>query len=359
MNTLKVLYGVQGTGNGHITRARALAAAFKRTAGIQVDYLFSGRDAGKYFDMDVFDDYRTRRGLSFVHQNGAIDTLNTLRALRLWEWVKDVNELDLSEYQLVLNDFEPITAWAAKRQKIPSIAISHQAAFLHPVPKRGQQWLDRLIIKYFAPTDIHLGVHWYHFGRNIIPPFIQQHPCQTPSGSHILVYLPFENTMVVKALLEACREHRFEIFHPDVQHELDANNLRWRKPSREGFQRSLHSCAGVIAGGGFELASECLQLGKKMLIKPLAGQFEQLSNALTLERLALCDTMEELDLAIVQRWLSQPQGQCVTFPTDPQPLVDWILARQWRDTQLVCDKLWQQVCFPAPIRRKLFEMSAE
>lgn len=350
---------MQGTGNGHITRARVMAEAFKRTRGIQVDYLFSGRDASKYFDMEVFGHYRTRRGLTFTHKNGAIDKLNTLRTLCPWEWAKDVNDLDLSDYHLVLNDFEPITAWAAKRQNIPSIAISHQAAFIHPVPKRGQQVLDRLIMRYFAPTDIELGVHWYHFGHNIMPPFIQQPWSEAAPKSHILVYLPFENTAAIKALLESCREHVFEIFHPDLQHEQDANNLRWRKPSKDGFHYSLHSCAGVIANGGFELASECLHLGKKMLIKPLDGQFEQLSNALTLETLGLCNTMEQLDLDIVQRWLTQPQGQCVKFPTDPQPLVDWILARQWRDTQAVCDKLWQQVSFPPLIRRKLLQLSSE
>jgi uncharacterized protein (TIGR00661 family) len=40
----------------------------------------------------------------------------------------------------------------------------------------------------------------------------------------------------------------------------------------------------VICGAGFELAGESLQLGKKLLVKPLKGQFEQLSNALALEK---------------------------------------------------------------------------
>jgi UDP:flavonoid glycosyltransferase YjiC (YdhE family) len=39
---MKILYGVQGTGNGHITRARAMAAEM-HAAGVEVDFVFSGR----------------------------------------------------------------------------------------------------------------------------------------------------------------------------------------------------------------------------------------------------------------------------------------------------------------------------
>ncbi|HFF2915998.1 TPA: glycosyltransferase family protein, partial [Vibrio cholerae] len=39
---MKILYGVQGTGNGHIARSRAMCAALKQQQ-VDVDYLFSGR----------------------------------------------------------------------------------------------------------------------------------------------------------------------------------------------------------------------------------------------------------------------------------------------------------------------------
>ena len=61
---MKILYGIQGTGNGHITRARVMAKAFKQR-NVEVDYLFSGRPADQYFDMDVFGDYRVFEGVTF------------------------------------------------------------------------------------------------------------------------------------------------------------------------------------------------------------------------------------------------------------------------------------------------------
>ena len=52
---MKILYGIQGTGNGHITRARVMASCFKEL-GIDVDYVFSGRPEKDYFDMQDFAD---------------------------------------------------------------------------------------------------------------------------------------------------------------------------------------------------------------------------------------------------------------------------------------------------------------
>ena len=50
---MKILYGVQGTGQGHISRARAMARVLDRH-GVEVTWLFSGRDRGALFDMDLF-----------------------------------------------------------------------------------------------------------------------------------------------------------------------------------------------------------------------------------------------------------------------------------------------------------------
>ena len=71
---MKILYGVQGTGNGHISRARMMAKHFA-DRNVEVDYLFSGRPAEQYFDMDCFGRYEIRHGLSFTTVDGRINTL--------------------------------------------------------------------------------------------------------------------------------------------------------------------------------------------------------------------------------------------------------------------------------------------
>ena len=50
---MRILFGVQGTGNGHISRSRTLARALK-SRGMAVDYLFSGRAADGYFEPGIY-----------------------------------------------------------------------------------------------------------------------------------------------------------------------------------------------------------------------------------------------------------------------------------------------------------------
>ena len=355
---MKILYGVQGTGNGHIARARVMAKAFAQRDDVEVDFLFSGRDESKYFDMEVFGNYQTRTGLTFITEKGAVNQWKTIRSVKLRQFIRDVKALDLSKYDLVLNDFEPVSAWAAKKQEISCISVSHQAAFSYPVPKMGDNVIDRLLTRYFAPSDIQLGVHWYHFGHSIMPPFIEEQLDVQPSNQHIVVYLPFEELDEIAELLSEFKESAFLCFHPDVQSEKIDKNIHWQPTSKPKFQYALKHCKGVIANGGFELSSECLQLGKKILIKPLKGQYEQSSNMLTLEKLGLCSSMLKLEKKAVQQWLEKPSPAPITFPENPSIFIDWLVDEDWYNTKTICDKLWEQVSFPPSVEQKLTLLTA-
>ena len=49
---MKILYGVQGTGNGHMARTKALLPELKKS-GAQIDFVFSGRKQEDFFDMQA------------------------------------------------------------------------------------------------------------------------------------------------------------------------------------------------------------------------------------------------------------------------------------------------------------------
>ncbi len=354
---MKILYGVQGTGNGHIARARIMAAALQKRDNIEVDFVFSGRDADKYFDMEVFGDYHTLSGLSFITQHGKVDQWATVKQARLKQLFHDIRNFDTSGYDVLINDFEPVTAWAARRAGLPSVSISHQAAFAYHVPKAGDGLLDRLLLKYFAPTDVRLGVHWFHFNQPIVPPFVADKPALTPVNAHVLVYLPFEDVEDIQQLLEPLSDQQFVCYHPAISEPSVNAHIQWQPPSKEGFQHALQHCSGVIANGGFELSSEALQLGKKLLIKPLHGQFEQLSNVVTLNQLGLCQTLFQLDTDVVEEWLDAPQNEAIEFPDDPGPLIDWITSGDWQDTHTLCNALWKQVKYGDKTREKLMSLA--
>jgi len=341
---VKILYGVQATGNGHITRARAMNKALIKN-NIDVDYLFSGRERSKLFDIEEFGDFNCHSGLTFVTDSGSIKPIATFKENNFSQLFNDINTLDLSSYDLVLTDFEPISAWAAKKQNKKSIAVGHQYAFDHKIPKKGNNFITALFMKYFAPGSIRLGLHWHHFNQAILPPIADTHPHIKSIDNKILVYLGFENKdEVIKYLLPFTEQDFF--IYGDFDNAEDRGHLKLRPLSREGFQNDLADCNGVITNAGFELASEAIHLGKKLLVKPLKGQMEQLSNALALEKLSLGMSMKSLDSHALKRWLHEFTGKRVIYPNVPDAIIHWILNHDLENTDKLVDALWNETHSP-------------
>lgn len=354
---MRILFGVQGTGNGHIARSRTLARALAGS-GVQVDYILSGRDPGGYFDMEAFGDYRAFAGLTFASHNGSVSTLRTLAASHPVAFWRDLSAIDCRGYDLVVSDFEPLTAYAAKRAGCPSLGISHQASFEWPVPRWGESGFNRWLMRHFAPVQRQIGLHWFHFGAPLLPPIIDPLQGLADNGA-MLVYLPFEGRAQIQDLLSRFTLHRFVCFHPDVQEPYQWRNIEFRPPSRTGFIDVLRGCRGVISNAGFELASEALSLGKKLLVKPLHGQFEQLTNGRSLELMGLATLMDSLDANALRRWLDEEGPGRVTWPNVAQALAQWLVAGADEPIESLSRRLWQQTQFPEEVSERLCDLGAQ
>ncbi len=345
---MKILYGVQATGNGHITRARSMSKHLAAN-GIEVDYLLSGREKDKFFDMEPFGDWQWRKGLTFIHKAGSMDTLATIKQNSIVHLVKDIKELDVSGYDAVLTDFEPIAAWAAKRSDKACIGLGHQYAFHHKVPQKGGSFISSKIMKHFAPVDVSLGLHWHHFNQPILPPIAEVHPSESACDPNkIVVYLGFEDPEQVIAMLEPFEDHLFVFYGPFPEYQ-SRGHIQLKPLSREGFKHDLATAAGVICNAGFELSSESIQLGKKLLIKPMLGQMEQVSNAVALEELGLGKTMNSLDQSKVREWLESWEGKQVVYPDIAKAISQWVAKGDWHNPQSrseLIQEVWQEVKAP-------------
>lgn len=339
---MKIFYGVQGTGNGHITRARVMAKELN-AAGIDVHFQFTGRPADKYFDMEVFNGFQVRTGLTFHTEKGQVSYLKTALDAKPITFIKDLKSLDLRGYDLVISDFEPLTAWAAKSQKKPVLGIGHQYAFNHQIPREGSDPIADQVMKYFAPADKGVGLHWHHFGQPILPPIIDTP--DTPKSiikNKIIVYLPFEDQNEVIRLLSPFNKFDFHIYAPQpvpsTYGHITCNPL-----SRDGFQKDLYDCSGIISNAGFELASESLQLGKKILAKPLHAQMEQISNAAALQQLGYGHVMHDMDSHVIDHWLHDNRAVHITYPNIAKVLVQWIQdGMPEMDTDFI-ENIWDTV----------------
>lgn len=343
---MKILYGVQGTGNGHITRARAMAHALK-DKNVDIQFLVSGRPKFKLFDMEPFGDYWWREGLTFRAKKGRVLLTETLIKSKPMQLAQDIRDLDVSDFDLVITDYEPITAWAGRMAGIKVLGLGHQYAFSHQVPQAKSTMIDKLILQNFAPADIELGLHWHHFGTSILPPIAPIHHENTGAANpFVLVYLPFESMTDITRLLKKFPATRFVIYHPDAEPRR-IKNLDWRKPSRIEFPKDLAACTGVICNAGFELASETLQLGKKILVKPMAKQVEQHSNALALETLGWGQSMTHLNPDAVAEWLHRGSSVEISYPDTAARVADFIeQGAKTADIDNLIDSLWADTIMP-------------
>ena len=344
----RILYGVQGTGNGHITRARAMAKAMA-DQGLAVDYLFSGREPDHFFDMEPFGDYRLCKGLTLAIEAGRLRSFGTLRKFAPRRLVNEIRALDLSPYDLVLTDFEPVTAWAARLHNKPCVGIGHQYAFRYPVPRPAGNYHQRLLLRWMAPADVCLGLHWYHFDAPLLPPVAPVPELGSEQDARlIVVYLPFERPAAIDALLKPFVDFRFAVYHPDADDVAEpVAHIHWQRPNRHGFHQELARSGGVICSAGFELASEALQLGIKLLVKPVRGQSEQHANAMALVQLGVGYTMDRLDGARVRDWLEGGRAVRVRYPDVAAAIARWIAAGHHpQDIQTLSAALWRTTRLP-------------
>src|SRR5690606_22024351 len=169
---MRILYAVQGTGNGHLCRAMDIIPVLQELA--EVDVLVSGIQADIPLPFEV--KYRLH-GLSFIFgKSGGVDLWRTFMSSTVRKFIQEINSLPVENYDLIINDFEPISAWAYQTKEIACIGLSHQIGALDassPKPDETDM-LGKFIMKNYAPASISYGFHFKSYNDNIFTPVIRQ-----------------------------------------------------------------------------------------------------------------------------------------------------------------------------------------
>jgi uncharacterized protein (TIGR00661 family) len=343
---MKILFGVQGTGNGHISRSRELVRKLKAD-GHDVQVIISGRKEEELREIEVFAPYKVVKGFTLVTRRGKMNYIETMFQLDFFSLWADVLTIDTSGVDLVITDFEPVTSMVARTRGIVSVGFGHQYAFPFDIPMARGNPIEKFTLLNFAPARYNAGLHWSHFGQPIFPPVIPDTLFNverlTEDPQKILVYLPFEEVEDIDAFLRPFHAYRFYIYGK-VTEDRDDDHLFFRAYSRSGFLHDLKECAGVVCNAGFELPGEALHIGKKLLLRPLDGQIEQESNALAMEELDFGMSMHTLDPDILREWLSRPSGKPLHYSRSVDYIAEWIASGRWDDLRIFTDAAWKDHC---------------
>ena len=284
---MKIFYAVQATGNGHISRAMELLPYLENYG--KVDLFLSGANSSLELSAPV--KYRSR-GLSLFYTcKGSLDYISMMRKIAPLRLKKEIAELPVEQYDLVINDFECITSLACRQKKISSVNFGHQASFMSSQTPRPSQPsnIGEWILKNYARATQYIGLHFKSYDDFILPPVIKSAiwHAQPAYGDYITVYLPSYCDGQIKKFFKHLTAYRFQVFSKEVDTVTKAGHLTFIPVSKEAFDQSLIYCSAIICGAGFETPAEALHLRKKMMVMPIKGQYEQKCNAAALEQLGV------------------------------------------------------------------------
>ena len=326
---MKILYAIQGTGNGHLSRARDIIPILQ-TKG-ELDILVSGIQADVELPYPV--KYKFK-GLSFIFgKNGGVDLVATYKKSNLKQLYREIKSLPVEEYDLVINDFEPVSAWACKMKHKTCIGLSHQAAVINkksPKPKK-KDLVGKAVLNNYAPVTDAYGFHFGAYDKNIFTPVIrsQVRNAGPETKDHYTVYLPaYSDERIIKVLSEI-KNSNWQVFSKHSTKEYKEKNIHLRPINNDAFIESIISCTGMLCGAGFETPAEALYLKKKLMVIPMKGQYEQQCNAAALKTMGVpvLKTLKKKHVEKIQEWVNGKQYIPVNYSNSTERIISMIIKK--------------------------------
>jgi len=309
-----ILYGVNGEGAGHSTRAKEVLTHLAEKGHKLHVASFDRGLANLKPHFDVTEIY----GFRLAYVNNRVRYRRTLaknlitvpQAARSLTRLKHL--IDDEEIDLVLTDFEPLTCHIGHRRHLPVISIDNQhcltnVAVSYPAEYRRDAAAAKIVTKLMTPrARAYLVISFFTAPirkRNtfLFPPLLRQEilSARPSEADHVLVYV----TSPAPALAKLLGSVRARFIAYGFGRAGTQGNITFKKPSLDGFFRDLVTARAIIANSGFSLVTEALHLGKPYLAVPVRHQFEQISNAYWLQQLGYGTWWDQLNRERVDSFL--------------------------------------------------------
>jgi uncharacterized protein (TIGR00661 family) len=327
---MKILFAIQGTGNGHISRAREVLPHLLQYGA--VDVLISGHQAEVHLPYII--KYK-HKGIGYTFgKKGGIDIIDSIKRFRPFQFFKDIYSFPIEQYDVVINDFEPVTAWACKIKGKTAVSLSHQAAYLSlntPRPEKRDPIAEK-VFKYYAPTTLKKGFHFKSYDSFIYTPIIRAdiRKLNPSDGEHITVYLPAHADELLLRILGSIPDMKWEVFSKHTTQAYRVSNVFIKPINSDHFSASLATGNGLVTAGGFESPAEAIYLGKKVLSVPMHNQYEQLCNAVAMKDIGVT-VVKKIDENFghkLKTWLEFGSAPSIHYPDQTAAIIEDAIMEQ-------------------------------
>lgn len=315
----KILYSVCGEGMGHAIRSGVILKELVKDYDVLI---FASDRAYKYLK-NKFNNVHEIYGFNTVYENNEVNDFKTfLKAMKTFP--RDLKEnLGLLykmardfKPEVVISDFEFYASLISNILRIPLISVDNmhvitQCNIEYPKKYRKDKLKAEAVIRSFIIRPKRYIITSYFFPKpkdpekvSMFPPILRKKIMNLKPyyGDHIFVYQTSKsNIRLLKALKKIKKKF---IIYGFNEHRIDGN-LYFRKFNENEFFKDLESAAAVITNGGFTLISEALYLKKPIYSVPVKGQFEQIINAIYLEKLGYGEFHEEADKKSIEAFLEK------------------------------------------------------
>lgn len=323
---MKIFYAIQGTGNGHLSRAEQLYPYLQKYG--EVDFFLSGSNSQLNTRIPI--KYKSQ-GLSLHYKHtGGLDYTNIAKSIS-FKLYKDAKALPIDNYDLIINDFEFITSLACGIKRKKSIQFGHQASFQSKLTPRAKTInpIGKLVLENFVRSSSFLGLHFESYDSNIYNPIIKEEiiTANKINDGHISVYLPQYTIEFITPFLHAQSEFHFEVFTKQVNHITNSKNVTYFPITSNGFTNSLIRCNAIITAGGFETPAEAMYLNKKLLSIPILHHFEQECNAAAMKKMGVT-VLKKLDHHFGEHfktWINQDNSVKISLTHSTKDIVEVLM----------------------------------
>jgi uncharacterized protein (TIGR00661 family) len=295
VDNVRIVYGVQSTGKGHLSRFLGLRPLFVRD-GHELLVIVTGRDEPPPYFYNALQDVRHYRfqGLPMIEDGaGGISRRGTVKAFagnlpELFEsfWHAH-NIISAFEPDLIVSDFDPITGSPFVAPGIRKVGIGNVATLSHPAAVRPPKVrMDRFNIGvirklHTSGLDVELGSHFYPLDATCLPPILRPEILAQPIRDlgHVVVYHAFHGLLPpIQEYAARHPERPIVVYGSETRPDDAPENLRFEEDA-DRFIDDLASCNAYVGTAGFQTISEATFFAKKIVVQPIAAQYEQLWNA--------------------------------------------------------------------------------